>query len=214
MDSMLRKPILLGGLAAAVLTCMCLVLAGGATAGKRSPPSVERLITRFDASPAGFDRSVYRLNAAAFAKPATLRAAAIKHLAARNRGVHFAAVYALGLTAEAKSGAVQLRRLLSSGNVEDRLLSASALASLGDSRALPVLIASLGNRSTFRFWDPPRQAFDFSRTSLLRFTTRNFGLKAAATATQVAATRPKWQRWWRRARSSLRFDARTSRFRG
>ncbi len=202
------------GKAVLVGLAVCLMLAGSAAGGKPPARSAERLITRFDSSAAGFDRSVYALNAAAFSEPAALRAAALRHLTDRNRGVHFAAVYALALTADAKSGAAELRELLGSRAVEDRLLSAGALASLGDARGLPVLIAALGDRSTFPFWDPPRQAFDFARTGLLRYTNENFGLKAATTPARVAATRPAWQRWWHRAGASVRFDPRTARFRG
>jgi len=154
------------------------------------------------------------VNAAAFGEPAALRAAALKHLSDRRAGVHFAAVYALALTADAKTGAMQLRALLTSHAVEDRLLSAGALATLGDPRGLPVLIAALGDRSKLPIWEPPRQAFEFALTALLRYTNQDFGLKAAATAARVAATRPAWQRWWHSRHASLRFDQRTGRFRG
>lgn len=188
--------------------------ASAATRGNPSTGVAERAIVRFDSSPSGFDRSVYAVNVVAFDHPAMLRAAALKHLSDRKPGVRFASVYALALTADAKSGAVQLRALLHSRVVEDRLLAAGALASLGDTQALPVLIAALGNPSPFAFWNSPLQAFAFAQTELLRVTDKDFGLKQAGTAAQVGATKPAWKRWWRKSGASVRFDPARGRFLG
>ena len=171
----------------------------------------EQLITGFAASPE-INKSFALINQAARSETVALRTAALAHLRDANPDVHYAALYALALTADADHGARELAVLLSSPLADDRLLAAGALAGLRDKRALPVLIAALDDPRILSYRDPPEPAFEFAKTELLWFTRQEFVLKGAATAEQIGATKPAWENWWRTAGASIHFDPQTRRF--
>jgi len=64
--------------------------------------------------------------------PGELRAAALAHLHDPDQNRHFAAVYALALTAEPGRGSTELAQLLTAPSTTDRLLAAGSLVSIGD----------------------------------------------------------------------------------
>ena len=194
-------------LAGAVTIC-CAAVASDCRAADASP---EQLITGFAAAP-NRHAAFYDLNQAAANDTAALRKAALAHLADKDPPTHYAALYALVMTADVDNGATELAGMLASPNVDERLLSAGTLAGLGDKRALPVLIAALGQQDELSYRAPPLRAYDFAQRQLLWFTNQDFGLKAALTPQQVAATKPAWERWWQSANGSLHYDRRERKF--
>jgi hypothetical protein len=197
-------------LAGAVIGC-CTAAAGNCRAAD-APASPEQLITGFANAP-NIHAAFYDLNQAAVKNTAALRKAALAHLADKgDPDTHYAALYALVMTADADNGAAELAGMLTSANVDERLLSAGALAGLGDKRALPVLIAALDQQDELSYRAPPRRAYDFAQRQLLWFTNQDFGLRAAQTPERVAATKPAWAQWWRSVGVSLHYDRRERRF--
>ena len=184
-------------LAGAAIAC-CAAADCGAADVSASP---EQLITGFGNAP-----NHNALNRAAHADTAALRTAALAHLADTDPATHYAAVYALAMTADNDNGAAELVRMLTSSNVDERLLSAGTLAGLGDKRALPVLIAALDQRDELSYRRPLLHAYEFAQRQLLWFTNQDFGLKAAQTPEEIAATKPAWERWWQSAGDSLHYD--------
>jgi hypothetical protein len=167
--------------------------------------SPEQLITGFANAP-NIHAAFYDLNQAAADNTAALRKAALAHLAEKDPPTHYAALYALVMTADADNGAAELASMLTSANVDERLLSAGALAGLGDKRALPVLIAALDQQDELSYRASPLRAYDFAQRQLLWFTDQDFGLKAAQTPEGIAATKPAWEQWWRSVGVSLHYD--------
>jgi hypothetical protein len=186
-------------LAGAVTVC-CAAAAGSCRADDASPLP-EQLITGFGNAP-----NHNALNRAAHTDTAALRTAALAHLADKDPAAHYAAVYALAMTADNNNGAAELVRMLTSSNVDERLLSAGTLAGLGDKRALPVLIAALDQRDELSYRVPLLHAYEFAQRQLLWFTNQDFGLKAAQTLEEIGATKPAWERWWQSAGVSLHYD--------
>lgn len=173
--------------------------------------SPEQLITGFAASPR-IDSTFHALNKAAADNAAALRTAALAHLADKNPDTHYAALYALVMTADADNGATELAAMLISENADERLLSAGALAGLGDKRALSVLIAGLDQQDPLSYRVPPQRVCDFAQRELLWFTNQDFGLKAAHTAEQIAATKSGWEQWWQARNATIHFDPHIRRF--
>ena len=196
-------------LAGPVIVC-CAAAAGNCRAADASP-SPDQLITGFANAP-NINAAFYDLNEAAANNTAALRKAALAHLADKEPDTHYAALYALVMTANADNGAAELGGMLTSANVDERLLSAGALAGLGDKRALPVLIAALDQQDDLSYRAPPRRAYEFAQSQLLWFTNQDFGLKAAQTPEEIAATKPAWEQWWRSVGGSLHYDRRERKF--
>jgi hypothetical protein len=185
--------------------------AGNCRAADASP-SPEQLIAGFANAP-NVHAAFHDLNQAAANNTAALRKAALAHLADKgDPDTHYAALYALVMTADADNGAAELAGMLTSANADERLLSAGALAGLGDKRALPVLIAALDQQDELSYRAPPQRAYDFAQRQLLWFTNQDFGLKAAQTPEGIAATKPAWEKWWRSAGVSLHYDRRERKF--
>jgi hypothetical protein len=182
------------------LVVVCCAVAGNCRAADTFP-SPEQLVTGFGNAP-----NHNALNRAAHTDTAALRTAALAHLADKDPATHYAAVYALAMTADNNNGAAELVRMLMSSNVDERLLSAGTLAGLGDKRALPVLIAALDQRDELSYRLPLLHAYEFAQRQLLWFTNQDFGLKAAQTLEEIAATKPAWERWWQAAGDSLHYD--------
>lgn len=196
-------------LAGAVIAC-CVAAAGNCRAADASA-SPEQLITGFASAP-NINAAFHELNEAAANNTAALRKAALAHLADKDPDTHYAALYALVMTADANNGAAELAGMLTSANVDERLLSAGALAGLGDKRALPALIAALDQQDDLSYRAPPRRAYEFAQSQLLWFTNQDFGLKAAQTPEEIAATKPAWEQWWRSVGGSLHYDRRERKF--
>jgi hypothetical protein len=136
-----------------------------------------------------------------------LRTAALGHLADSNELVHYAAVYALALTAtNAGDSTVALQGLLTSVAVDDRLLAAGALIYRGDRSAIPVLIAELGSADAMAYRDPPTTASQFAATQLLRFTNQDLGLRAVSDTAGAAQVKAQWQQWWDEHGAGLVWD--------
>jgi hypothetical protein len=187
---------------------MRLRLAGGATlavallcagcgGSSSSSSSGDGLIAGFRPSPQAF----FRLNAESTRHPADVRAAALAHLRDDDAASRWAAVYALGLTATHSAGAPELRRLLSSRSVDERILSAAALAGIGDRRGLQSLVGSLNDHRKLLYRDPPQSAAELADAELRALT----GLDLSS---------PAWRSWWRAHASRARFDAATRRWSG
>jgi hypothetical protein len=198
------------GFFAAAVTFCCAAAAGNCRAADASA-SPEQLITGFADAPS-VRAAFHDLNEAAANNTVALRRAALAHLADKDPDAHYAALYALVMTADASNGAVELAGMLTSANVDERLLSAGALAGLGDRRALPVLIAALDQQDELSYRAPPRRAYEFAQSQLLWFTNQDFGLKAAQTPEEIAATKPAWEQWWQSVAGSLHYDRRERKF--
>ena len=168
----------------------------------------------FDASNAHVGARIHDLNQAAEADPAALRKAALRHLHDGSAAVRYASLYGLVLTATAEEGTAELASMLVSANLDERLLSAAALAGIGDKRGLPVLIDALDSSAQLSFRDPPQPAFDFARTQLLWLTEADLGLKTAPEleSAQVAAAKPKWLLWWQANQAALHMDSQKRKF--
>lgn len=141
--------------------------------------SAEGVITGFDPSPSHLTFSFYTINQMAVTQPASVRQAALKHLGDSNPKVHYAAVYALALTATPEQGGAQLVAMLASPSLDERLLSAASLAGTGDKRGIPVLIDALDESQPVSYWDPPMEGYEFAQTWLLNLTDQDFGLQPA-----------------------------------
>jgi hypothetical protein len=180
----------------------------------RGASSPERAIVQFSGSPSRIGDSFHALHTHYLARAGALRSAALKHLRDKRPDVHYASLYALALTADAGPAAAALRRLLSSKQVDERMLAASALARTGDKAAIPVLIEGLSVRRQLAYRDPPEQAWELARHALLSYTTQDFGLHSAGTASAASRVQPAWRRWWKARAPSLRWKPGMRRFSG
>jgi hypothetical protein len=192
------------------LTIVVCTAALGDCQGQDAPNSPEHLITGFAGSP-NVAETFHELNEAARENAAALRRAALAHLADKDPEIHYAALYALAMTADA-TNASELAAMLNSPSVDDRLLSAGALAGLGDKRGLPILITALDQQGPMAYRAPGARACDFAKQQLMWFTRQDFGLKAASTTEQIAATKPAWEQWWQATGTSVHFDRQVRRF--
>jgi HEAT repeat protein len=144
----------------------------------------------FDGAQQARQRSFSRLNAALAAEPAATREAALSRLETDDRDLRLAAVYALGLSLEARD-ADRLAPFLESGLEAERVLAATALLSVGDGRAVPVLIEALESEELLPLANPTRVR-EQARFALGSFTGESFGLDRAA-----------WGAWWDQVESSF-----------
>lgn len=160
----------------------------------------------------GVDADFAAVEDAVRADPDGLRTAALRHLDDRDAMVHHAAVYALARTAGTDESIRALQGLLTSARVDDRLLAAGALVYRGDSSGIPVLIDELDSPEAMALRDPPDTASGFAARLLLRFTTEDFGLRAATDAASIAQVKPSWQRWWDDHGTALLWDPATGEF--
>ncbi|OLC41892.1 MAG: hypothetical protein AUH75_05430 [Gemmatimonadetes bacterium 13_1_40CM_4_65_7] len=180
--------------------------------GRLSLPSPEQSITGFDDNKIHVEYSFFALNELARSQTTELRRAALRHLGDRDPRVHYAAVYGLALTATSASGSDQLVAMLTSSNVDERLLSAASLAGIGDRRGLPVLINALDEKRALAFRRPPQYGFQFAQAELLNLTAEDYGLKTATDETGVAAAKPAWQQWWASHQATLHLDRKLQRY--
>jgi hypothetical protein len=192
---------------------VCWAAAAGNSRAADAAASPEQAITGFP-NATNIHAAFYDLNQAAANNTAALRSAALAHLADKkdDPGTRYAALYALVMTADADNGAAELAGMLTSANVDERLLSAGALAGLGDKRSLPVLIAALDQQDELSYRAPPQRAYDFAQRQLLWFTNQDLGLKAAQTPEGIAAAKPAWEQWWGSIGVSLHYDRRQRKF--
>ena len=181
------------------------------TGGAGGPP-VSEAVTAFNPGVNTTNRSFAVLNAQARTHRDELRTAALAHLHDRDANLHYAAVYALELTAEPGKGSAELEQMLGAASATDRMLAAGSLISMGDKTAIPVLIAALSSSAPLAYQDPEQSAFEFAQAELGYYTSQDFGLKAATGLAAVSATQPAWQKWWATRGSALRFDSTTRKY--
>lgn len=183
------------------LLLLALVTACGGSGGDAGVDPTAA-IEGFDASAQAGSRPRSRLNTAVLAEPDASREAALEQLEAEDPDVRIAAVYALSLTLKAED-ADALAPLLESQDSGERVLAAAGMLSLGDGRAVPVLIEALGIEDPLPFGAPPLRVWEQARVALLSFSGQDFGLGEAATAEEAEATAPDWESWWADAEASF-----------
>ena len=181
------------------------VTATGVTVPATAAGSVDQSITGFG-SGQSVNADFAAVEADIRADPAKVEAGALAHLGDADPSVHYAAVYALSRTAKTAGSLSALATLLTSTQVEDRLLAATALAYRGDKSGLPVLIDELGANDAFLYWEPAQTASDFARAQLLRFTSQDLGLRAATDPAAAANVKQAWQQWWNDHGATLHWD--------
>lgn len=184
---------------------------GGDDAVSGDGADVLAAIRRFDAASGDRFESRARLDRAVLADPAASRTAALEHLSSDDHDVRLAAVFVLSQTLRPED-ADALAALLESADPAERVLAAAAMLSVGDGRAVEVLIAMLGVRDEVPFGRPHREVWRYARYALLSFTGQDFGLRAAATADDAAATAVDWRAWWGDAAPTFEVVRAPSRF--
>jgi hypothetical protein len=187
------------------------VLVGAGCGGGRTGPSPSAAITDFNPGETTINASFAALNTLARTHTDQLRAVALEQLNNSSPNVHYAAVYALSLTAQSGQGSAELGQMLTATDTTDRLLAAGSLASIGDSSAIPVLIAALSSDEELAY-DDEQSVFEFAQAELIYFTNEDFGLRTASGLAAVSATQPAWQQWWSTKGPSLHFDATTRKY--
>ena len=135
-----------------------------------------------------------------------LRAAALKHLDDVSPDVHFAAFYALSLTATKGDSIERLAGFLDSPETTERMYAAGSLLFLGDERAIPALVAALSDGGEIAFLDPPMQGWRYARSLLIHYTDQDLGLGKATTVEGATRVQVKWEAWWSRERASIHWD--------
>jgi hypothetical protein len=170
---------------------------GGDT--EADPPAA---IEGFDTSDRAGSPPRSRLNSAVLARPDASREAALAQLDAEDADARIAAAYALSLTLEPED-ADAFAPLLQSRDSGERVLAAAGMLSLGDRRAVPVLIESLGVEDRLPFGAPPLAVWEKARAALLAFSGQDLGLRAADTAGEAEATARAWESWWADAEASF-----------
>lgn len=195
----------------AVVVALLLALPSPAGSVRRASPA-ELAITTFAGDPQQADQSFAAISAQ-LASPDALRAAALEYIGSSSYPVHFAALYALSLTATPGRADDELASRLSS-NVNDQVLAATGLAATGDKRGLPVLVAELGDASWLSYRDPPEQVWQLARLALLELARQDFGLAHATTVRAARAAQQAWTRWWQTNGASLRWDPAQRRYVG
>lgn len=180
----------------AVLAALALPVSctGGPTAqgGEVGPAAA---IRGFDTSPeAGFAPEA-RLALAIISNPEATHDAALELVESEDPDVRIAAVYALSVTLQPED-AEALVPLLDATDPAERVLAAAGMLAIGDSRAVPVLIAALGEEAALPFGSPPARVWEKARFALLQSTGEDLGLREATTASESAATIPAWEAWW------------------
>lgn len=180
-------------------------LALGGCGGRDNGGAEEPLaaIEGFDAAPEAGSWPRSRLNTAVLAEPDATRKAALGRLKSEDPDVRIAAAYALSITLKPEDADV-LAPLLGSQIPGERVLAAAGMLAVGDGRAVPVLIETLGLEDRLPFGSPPLRVWEQARFSLLSFTGQDFGLRAATTAQEAAATAPEWESWWSTAEMSFK----------
>lgn len=159
-------------------------------------------IEGFDASPeAGFAPEA-RLSLAIVSDPEATHDAALELVGSDDPDVRMAAVYALSVTVRPED-ADALAPFLEATDPGERVLAAAGMLALEDSRAVPVLIAALGEEAVLPFGSPRAAVWEKAKFALLRSTGQDLGLREATTASEAAATIPAWEAWWADAGSTF-----------
>lgn len=162
----------------------------------------EKAITSFDGEP----RAFHGLEVESVRHPADLREAALEHIDDKDPQIHFAAFYALTLTAVPGPSMVTLGRYLKSGDVNERLAAAGALVSRGQTEGLPVIIDALDSEETLVWMDPPLRGWQIAKHVLATFTDQDLGITNADDLRASAATKPAWKQWYSENGARLRWD--------
>jgi hypothetical protein len=105
-----------------------------------------------------------------------------------------------------------LATLTTSPHVTERVLAAGALAALGHTDGVEVLIDALASAEVLRNVDPPFAAWRYSRANLLLFVDQDLGLVDAGDAAAAAAAQPAWREWWAANAAELTWNAELGRY--
>jgi HEAT repeat protein len=127
--------------------------------------------------------------------PESTRTTAKNLVVAGDPDVRLAAIYALSTTLT-PADVDALLPILESADPQERVLAAGGLLTVGDARAVPVLIALLAEETLIALGFPPVPVWERARVALLNATGQQFGLREATTAEAAAATIPDWEAWW------------------
>lgn len=178
------------------------------TSGTTPVSEAAAAIAEFSTQPERLNSSFADIHRHARERPAELRDAALDQLASATGPVRYAALYALALTADGTGSMDALREVLTSDDVNERMLAAGSLIARGEKAAFPVLIELLGSDEQLAFRDPPQEAWRFARFVLIQYTREDMGLLGPTTfsAEQAAAARTAWERWWVERGDGLRYD--------
>lgn len=167
-----------------------------------------RVLDGFASAPNRVAEDFRVLNSLVRHSPGEVRDAAIERLHASDPIRRYAAVYGLALTADDAESMAALVPILSSSDINERMLAAGSLISRGDKSAFPVLIGALDSDDPLAFRDPPQRAWQFARFVLVQYTDEDMGLLGPRTfsAEQAAAAKRAWDRWWSEHGDALRYD--------
>jgi HEAT repeat protein len=127
--------------------------------------------------------------------PESTRTTAKHLIVADDPDVRLAAIYALSSTLT-PADVDALLPILESADPQERVLAAGGLLTVGEARAVPVLIALLADETLIALGFPPVPVWERARVALLNATGQDFGLRGAATRETAAATIPDWEAWW------------------
>ena len=169
---------------------------GGSQARKTISPT--DAIVKFSAAPEQVNRSFAVLNQETLSDPSGVRKAALEQLTAKDPDVHYAAVYALSLTATRGPSLDALVPILKARDITQRILAAETLVAQQDKRGVPVLIDALDSTAPFAHWSPPRRAWEEAQRALLRFVPADLGLGRARTVQAASIAKRAWAQWWAR----------------
>jgi hypothetical protein len=186
----------------------------GAPSTSFEVPSADEAIAGFDQRQASLATSIALLTESALADPEAMREAALAELDATEPDRRFAAVLGLCLTASADPAASvdALVELSSSSDATERLLSAGALAAIGEERGVDVLIEALGSEEPMRGFDPPFAAWRYARANLLLLLGQDLGLRDAVDAASAAKAQAAWLAWWAENADALEWDPDAGRY--
>ena len=131
---------------------------------------------------------------------------------AEEDNTRYAAVYVLGLTADAEDERQALR-----GALDDRLsylraIAAGSLIGLGEAGAIPVLIDLLAITDEIPGSLPSTFVDRFASDTLTAYTGEDFGVMEARGSEARARAQARWRDWFDSVRGSIRWDPAAARY--
>lgn len=172
--------------------------------------AVEQAITGFNGGAEDATHSFAAIHKHLRARPAELRRAALHHVSSDDASVHYAALYALAVTAEEGESMQALAAYLNSRQISERMLAAGSLLVRGDAAAIPVLIAALDSPEPLAYRESGEPAWLFAQNLLVRYTGERIGPPLEQPQdfdpAAVAGAQADWQRWWTEHGADLVWD--------